>query len=424
MNKIYAETTKAQKHFLIQILFATSFTTLTGGPFLSGLAVYMGANDVLVSYISVITNLCGVFVLLFASLMSCSQSPRKLTIWLTILSRAATLSTVLIPAFLEKQWQLSVFVPLILAAFTLQGLALVSLNNWLAFYTPDKKRGQYISLRQTISLIVSVVFSLTAGRFLDSSADQYIGFVILFSVAFAASAAEILVLMRIDDTCIVKPAKEKVSANKIVSTSLKNKPFIRYVFLVLVFYLILYISDSFTFVFMFRYLELPYTTITMLQMLITLPQVFLLGIWGKISDKLGHKFVLNLSIWFFAGETFFLFLTASSNWIICIPAAFFIASIANSGFVISVFNRRYEIIPEQGRILYDSFFNAVIGIAFLLGPLLGGVLRSFILSGNLLEGTMEFPEIRLLYAVSTIGILFLQIIYLFADRKNKDEIIV
>lgn len=421
MKKLLSEFTKSQKGFLIQILFATSFTTLTSGVFLSGLAVLMGADDVLVSYISVITNVCGVFVLMFASYLERSQSQKKLTIGLTALSKLTTLSIVLIPMCIERQFQLYVFVPIILLAFTLQGLSTVALNNWLAFYTPDKKRGKYISLRQTLSLIVNVVFSVLAGRYLDSSAVQYWGFVVLFSAALIMTVSELTVLLRIDDTCIINAAKMKYKIKDVFINSIKNVKFLWYVLFVAAFYLFLYISDSFTIVFMVRYLELPYTTITMLQMIITLPQIFLLGIWGKLSDKYGHKFVLKVSIWFFAGETLFLFLTAANNWFISIPIAFLIASIGNSGFVISVFNRRYEIIPEQGRMLYDSFFNAFIGVAFILGPLLGGMFKEFFLHNNVMQNVMQFSDIRLLYAVSTIGILLIQIIYLFAEKKTRGK---
>lgn len=414
--KLFAEITMSQKKFLTQMLFTTAFITLTSGVFLSGLAVYMGAGDVLVSYISVITNVCGIFVMLFASLLSRAGSQKKLTVGLTVVSRLFTLSVALIPLFVEKQYQLYFFVPIILAAFTLQGLAAIALNNWLAFYTPDKKRGQYISMRQTISLIVSVILSIAAGRYLDSSQNQYYGFAFLFLIAFVMSAVETVVLSRIDDTCIVTETAEKQKWKEVFAEAVRNKTFIRYVLKVSLFYLMLYISDSFTFVFMFRYLELPYTTITVLQMLLTLPQIFMLGIWGKISDKYGHKYVLNRSIWIFAGETVFMLMTSKSNWMICIPIAFMISAIANSGFIISAFNRRYEMIPERGRMLYDSFYNAAISMAFIAGPFLGGVLQKVVLSNQGLRGSMQFPEIRLLYAVSTVGILGIQI---FSRLRRK-----
>ena len=52
--------------FFFQTGFGTAFTYLTSGVFLSGLALLMGAGDVIVSYLSVIVNICGVLILLFS----------------------------------------------------------------------------------------------------------------------------------------------------------------------------------------------------------------------------------------------------------------------------------------------------------------------------------------------------------------------
>ncbi len=92
-------------------------------------------------------------------------------------------------------------------------------------------------------------------------------------------------------------------------------------------------------------------------------------------------------------------------------AAFIIASAANAGFIVAVFNRRYELIPKTNRILYDNFYTAAVGVATILGPLIGGAIKNLLESSVALTGAMEFAGIRLLYVVSTIGILLLQIIF-------------
>lgn len=48
--------------FFLQTAFGTSFAYLTSGVFLSGFALSIGAGDVLVSYLSVIVNICGVLI--------------------------------------------------------------------------------------------------------------------------------------------------------------------------------------------------------------------------------------------------------------------------------------------------------------------------------------------------------------------------
>lgn len=405
--------------FFTQIAFGTAFTVLTSGTFLNGLAILMGANDVISSYISVIANICGVLILFLSTFLQRFQSKKKLTIGLTVLTKLATLFIVAIPILFPSAFQLAVFIPTVVIAFTLQAQTTVSLNLWMIDFIDDKKRGRYISARQTLLSIVTVVLSITGGYFLDTMQKRYIGFLLIFIAAAIMGIVEIVILMRTPDSPTPSSSGEKSRLRDMVKLPVKNRPYLGFVIYIVVFYLLLNISDSFTMVYMMRYLALPYTTINALYMIISLPQIFLLGIWGKISDRCGHNFVLKASIWIFAGETLFMVFAAQNNYFIFIPLAFIMASIANSGFIIAVFNRRYELIPKQNRIVYDNFYSAAIGLGFILGPMIGGGIKSLLESSPVITNIMPFASIRILYIFSTIGILLLQIIYSLTQRKNS-----
>ena len=125
--------------FFIQAGFGTAFTYLTSGVFLSGLAILMGAGDILVSYLSVIVNICGVLILAFPAFLERFTSRKKLTIALTILSRLATLFIVTIPVLFPAGIRLYVFVPTVVAAFALQAQTTVVLNQWMLGFIEEKK---------------------------------------------------------------------------------------------------------------------------------------------------------------------------------------------------------------------------------------------------------------------------------------------
>lgn len=409
---------KPSAFFFIQMGLGTAFTYLTTGAFLSGLAILMGADDVLVSYLSVIANICGVLLLFFTAFLERFRSKKKLTVGLTVLSKLVTFFIVAIPAFVPPVYQLGVFIPVVIVAFTLQAQTTVSLNNWLVDFIVPAKRGRYISVRQTLSLAVTVLLSFTSGYFLDSMQSKYIGLVILFSAALLMGILETGLLLATPDSPASLPASRACKLHDIIKLPLKDKAFMHFVLYITVFYLLLNISDSFTTVYMLRYLELPYSTVTMMSMILSLPQIILLGVWGKISDKKGHQFVLKLSVWLFTGEMLFLFFSSPSTWYLCIPIAFLIASIGNAGFVIAVFNRRYELIPEKNRIAYDNLYTAVIGIGFILGPMTGGLIKRLFESYFMPLTSMPFANIRLLYLISAAGILLLQIGYAFSQKKH------
>ena len=405
--------------FFVQAAFGTAFTYLTSGVFLSGLAMLMGAGDVLVSYLSVIFNICGVLILAFSAFLERFQSRKRLTIGLTILSKLATLLIVAIPVLVPSGYQLFLFVPAVIVAFTLQAQTTVVLNQWMLGFVDEAKSGRYISLRQTLTLVVTVALSLSSGYWMDAAESKYLGFLLLFAAAGLMGLCEVILLARTPDSAAYHSSGEGGGMFRgVLRIPLKDRRFTGFVVYILLFYLLLNISDSFTTVYMMKYLELPYQTITALNMIISLPQVVLLGIWGRISDRRGHDFVLKSSIWLFAGETLFMSLASPGSWPIFIPAAFLVASVANAGFVVAVFNRRYELIPAGNRIVYDNFYSAAIGIGFILGPMIGGFLKGGLEASPAVANVIPFANIRLLYLISTAGILLLQIVYLRFDRKR------
>ena len=352
-----------------------------------------------------------------------------MTVALTILSRLATLFLVTIPVLFPARVQLYVFVPTVVAAFALQAQTTVVLNQWMLGFIDDKRSGRYISLRQTLTLTVTVVLSLAGGRFMDLMGGKYIGFAILFAAAALMGSFEVILLAGTPDGEPYQSSSRGCRFRDIAGLPLKNRSFTGFVAYIFIFYLLLTISDSYTMVYMMKYLALPYQIVTGLYMIISLPQIVLLSFWGRLSDRCGHEFTLKMSIWFFAGETLFMSFANAQNWYLFIPAAFLISSAANAGFVISVFNRRYELMPADNRIVYDNFYMAAIGLGSILGPLTGGSVKGLIDArtatagsaaiGSAVTGSAAFTGIRVLYLISTAGILLLQFTYFYFRRRQK-----
>lgn len=409
---------KPLARFLGQAGFGTAFTGLTSGVYLSGLALLMGAGDVLVSYLSIILNLCGVLVLFFSGFLERFRSRKKLTVVLTILSRLATLLIVTIPVLVPEKAQLALFVPTVVIAFTLQAQTTVVLNQWMLLFMDENRRGRYISLRQTVVLAVTVLLTLAGGWWMDFMGGKYLGFALLFVFAGLMGLLEVVLLLRTPDSVVHEAGGKGCSLRDMVALPLKDRGFARFVLYIFLFYLLLYVSDSYTMVYLMKYLALPYQTVNLLYMCISVPQIFLLGVWGRLSDRRGHAFVLRTSIWLFLGETFFMFFAAPNSWFIFVPIAFLVSSAANAGFVISVFNRRYELMGTENRIVYDNFYTAAVGLAFILGPMLGGAIKGAVEQSGALTDALPFANIRILYLVATAGILLLQTVYSRGQRTE------
>lgn len=405
--------------FLAQAVLGTAFAYLTSGVFLSGFAIWMGAGDVLVSYLGVMLNLCGVLILGFARFLERFRSRKRLAIGLTALSRLATLAIAAIPALAPPPLRLALFVPAVLVAFTLQAQTTVVLNQWMLAFLDEKKSGRYISLRQSLALGVTVVLSVAGGWWMDRAQGQYFGFAALFAAAGAMGLGELLLLARTPDSAPGPvPARER-GLPRSAPSPLRDPCFLRFVGYILAFYLLLNLADSFTNVYMIKYLKLPYQTVTTLGLVLSLPQMLWLPVWGRVSDRWGHRAALTGSVWLFAGEMLLMAFAAPGSWQVFIPAAFLVASVANAGFLVAVFNRRYELMPRENRIVYDNFYTAAVGLGVMLGPLLGGAVKTGLEASEALAAAVPFGGIRLLYLLSAVGILLLQALHLRAGKKRR-----
>lgn len=405
--------------FFAQTGFSTAFACLTSGVFLSGLAILMGAGDTLVSYLSVIVNVCGVLVLFFSLFLERFESRKRLAITLTVLSRLVTVFLAVVPALFPAGQRLPVFIPLVVLAFTLQAQTTVVVNQWMLHFVDGARSGRFVSLRQTLVIAVNVVLPIVGGSWMDRMGGRYEGFALIFAAAAVMGAVELVLLARTPDGPLYRSGVQRYRLRDMVAIPLRDRAFARFVLYVFVFYLLLYIADSFTMLYMMKYLALPYQTVTLLYTIISLPQLVLLGAWGRLSDRKGHAFALRLSIWLFMGETFFMFLAGPNTWFIFIPVAFLVSSLANSGFSIAVFNRRYELMPKENRIVYDNFFTAAVGLAFILGPMLGGAVKGLLEGSGMVAQLMPLAEVRLLYPIACVGILLLQLVRIVAERKKK-----
>lgn len=409
---------KSQDYYILQAIFGTIFGLLTGGVFLSGFAVYLGASDEVVSYLNLIPSICGIFLVIGGIFMENVHSKKKTAIALSIFSKLLICIVITIPLFVPEDYRQQVLLAVLVIAYTIQALNGLIINKWFISVVPANIRGRYFAVRQSFAISVNVILPLASGWFMDIIKDKYFGFVVLFSIGLVAMIVEAVAFGNIDEPEVESMERNKIKFIDVVRLPLQNREFCVFTLTLFIFYVFLYFSASFTNVYMIRYLKLSYTVINLISIFSAVLQIFILRVWGRLSDKFGHQYVMNASIWFFAGEMLLWSIASKSTLIIFIPAACVFSAVANSGFVVGAFNRRYTIIPEKGRMIYDGFYSAVIGIALIIAPILGGRVKTILASNDFAAGIIQFGEFRALYMITSIGIIALQVFNLLHGRRK------
>lgn len=417
---VYNKYKNSQNSFIVQMIFGSTFMLLATGVNLAGFAVYLGVSDQLVGYISLISSICGILVVFSGLFFERFKNRRKIIIILNTIGKTCIASVIWIPIIITEKYQIIVFFMMMIIGFSLNTLMGVGINSLLVDVVPSNIRGRYFAIRKNFGIGLSICTRFIAGRILDIATDKYIGFVILFSVAYVMILLENIAFWKIEEPEINSLNKISIKFLDVFKIPLKNKKFINFTVSIMFFNLALHMSNSFINLYMIRYLNLSYTYISLTTIMMCILQLFFYRLWGRIGDKYGHKNVINISIWCYIIYLFIWVIVSKSIMYFTIPIAYIFLAIASSGYTTSQFNIKYSIIPEKGRTLYDGFYLASMGITLLLSPLLGGKIKSLINNYEFFEKMINYSQFRVLFLISVIMLILYQIIN--SKKKNSEEI--
>ena len=391
---------------LVQGMLSTAMVIFTGGLFLTGLLIHLGASDTVVSMVEQLPNVCSVFILFFSTLINNARSRKLFTIISGIVSKTFIISAVFVPLFVEKRIAVTLIFMLMTVGQAIGILSMISYNTWFNGLIHEDIRGRVFSARQTCCVIVTLIIQVGGAWYLDS-VNHYFGFVVLYLCGAAVSLLELAVYFRIDD---VKPIpKEKMHTFlHAILLPLKNRRFMRFVILMCAFQFFSHLSFAYCNVYVVRYIGLSFTYINLCSIICYSAQIFFFyKAWGKVVDKVGSRIVIVLTMLTFVPDAFaWASITKDTVWVIY-PVLNFVGAI-QSGLTVGTFHKRFEIIPEEERAIYDSFYISVLGLTYLISPLTGRALQGIIMSIPSFAGIPN-ANFRLTFIITGILIGLLQI---------------
>jgi len=138
---------KSMDFFILQAVFGTAFGILTGGTYMSGFAIYLGASDELVGYIPLIGSISGMFLIFSTIFLERFSNRRKLVVTFNFIIKPLIISTILIPVVIPESMRVGTLFVILLMAYTLNSLMGVAINSWFVKVIPINIRGRYFAIR-------------------------------------------------------------------------------------------------------------------------------------------------------------------------------------------------------------------------------------------------------------------------------------
>ena len=411
---------KDRDFFIWQAVFGTVVVNLMFTTFLSGVFIHFDTPDGILGYIPILPSIAGILIIFSGMLTEKVRNVKRTVILLNIIAKLLILFVVFIPLIISN-----VFTPyyMMISAFfgfLCNAVMGILINNWFIEVVDEKIRGRYMSVRQVFTLVVSATIPILAGKFLDGNRDKYIAFCIIFTIGFLFSLLESFALSKVD-----VPKKEEhefihIKFLDLFKIPLKNKKFMKFIFLMVFFHLFWNLSMTFASVYQIKYMEISYTYINLMMALGAIIQVFIYPVIGRMIDKYGSNFVMRIAFFFFMIHGLLYFMMIKSNAYLIFFLLNVNVAFINPAWILSMFNERFKLIPRQGRTVYDGFFIAVLGISILCGPVLGNVLRNSFIGFN--TQIIDFQEFRFLFLITFVVLFVLNIVmYILARIRNRNN---
>lgn len=418
LNK-HKKNSRIEKLFILDGVVINAAIVLTSGIFLSGYIVLLGGSDFLTGLLNNSLGWASIVALASSLLFERMKRRKTYIIIFNILSRLLVCSIIFLPLIIRNnKVSLSILTVMVITGNILWSFFSTGNVVWMMNSIPKDTRKEFIYVRTYWIRIVFTLVTIIMGFVIDALNKSYLGFFIVFVTSLILSIIDAIILINIEEP------ENSVSSNKRISKEQifepwRNKEYRHYLFFVLLFYLSLFISVSYTPLYLIKYMKFDYKFLSSTTLLAHIFMIISTNVWSRIESKKGIKYVLRVGALFLIADIF--------TYVFIIPRTYFLLYIAcimsgigNGGFNIALLNYRYDLIPENNKTIYESWFGAVYGIGSIIAPILGGYLLKLLPMIN--NKIFEYSNFQLLYLISTI----LDLIVIFAflgvkqDRKKRN----
>lgn len=381
--------------------FANVFTILTGGAFLTGLALYLGANDVTIGLLAALPLLAQTAQILSAYLIDRTGRRKAITLWAAVAARQSW--WLIIPLlFLSVRWRLEALLVIVTFSSVALMVSTPAWMAWMADLVPERIRGRYFGFRSAAVAVTTLSATIIGGLILDffrRSGQDHIGFAIITGTAAAFALAATILLNKIPDK---PPHRLRVPFqwSRLIEP-FKDKGYRRLLEMTFAWNLAIGISAAFFAAHMLTNLRMSFTQISLYSCLASLVAVGLNRPWGNLIDRFGSKPVLVFcALGIAAVPLIWLVPRADSLWILWFEAVY--SGALWTGFNLAVFTIPIANSPREGRTMYLAMFSVVTGIAFFASSTAGGILAESWSHVHWTMGKQTLVNYHLLFAISSL----------------------
>ena len=385
---------------------ASVFGALTGGVFLTGFALRLGANELLIGVLAALPLFAAVAQLAGAYLVQRVGRRRAVCLGGAESSRLLWLLALALPLMGGAAAGLAPWALFAIAALSqvLGALGGVAWLSWMADLVPLGIRGRYFGSRNVVCGVATALATVAAGWYLDRfpTAGPPWGFATLFVLAVGAGWWSVAYLRRIPEPPV--PAEgRRGQFRDVVRQPLRDPNFRRLVRFGIFWNLAVFFAAPFFIVYMLEALRLSYTQVASFTTLSTIAHLVTIRGWGRLADRYGHRPVMFVSgvlvvpvplLWLFVAP-------GNVNWLCA--GVHLLGGAAWAGHSLAASNLLLRLAPRAHNATYFSVYAALTGVGSAVGPVAGGLLAVWLRAHPVAVGPLPVDPFMAIFAASFVG---------------------
>ena len=381
---------------VIEGAFASGHLALTGGMFLTGLALMLGANPFQIGLLAAIPAVTAVFSFLTTLLVRRLGARRNLTVWAAGVGRSlfVILAALLL---LRARVSLGVFFAVIVGFNVLLAVANTSWNSWMRDLVPEARRGRYFGMRNAVLTGITMVLTYGGARVLDwlKTTDPELGYGLAFIIAVCFGLISTLILARQPEPALAP--SPRVPVRERLFGPLSEPQFRRLVIFMAFWFLTGTLASPFYLAHLIANLKFPFTQIGVYAILGGTTGILFLLMWGWIIDRFGPKPV-TVACFGLVGVMPLLWVVATSTFRLPIWIDAVLNGVVWSGANLGLLNMVLALGDNPDRKeSYFAIFAVVIGLATFTSSLLGGVIAQLLVNFRITLFGREFINYHVLF---------------------------
>ncbi|MCL6628029.1 MAG: MFS transporter [Armatimonadetes bacterium] len=367
----------------LQTILSAVYIASTGGMFLIGYALKLGANNVQIGLMSSIPMLFVVVQLVSAAVVERGVSRRKLTVVASLLSVLGWLFIIVLP-YVSSYLSLLARIYILIAIISISaGFAHIANNaraSWIGDLIPAKKRGDFFGKVFMYAGLIGTILAVVEGLILDHIKRQGIsGFTWLFLFGMAFGLVSTLLFIPQPDVPIATNGSG-VRFRTMVRQTFANKALMGVMVYAIVWSLQTIAAPFYT-TYMLRDLKMPFVGIGIINAIPTITMLLSSPFWGRMVDKYGCRpVILACTMWFVPWAPVWYWLDSPVAIYAVIGPLNFLGGFAVAGVSVALNTLIYKVTPASGRSVQLAIYTIIAVLVAAPMPALGGHLPDWLRS--------------------------------------------